>query len=118
MEETESVLVSVSIVVKAPVTRPLPEDAMTDRLQEEFLNAVADRLQTCVDGLRGEPWFEEDTGVNFHYLSQTSPAAEKNAGRCASCGRWTSDYNAPDFLDQLALGKIIDGRLLCIECRM
>ena len=118
MPQTQSVLVSISIVVTAPATDPWPDDAITDQAQEQFLDMVAQRLGASVPDLKDEPWFEEDVGVNFHYLSPGIGDYEQNATRCSSCGRWTSDYNAPAFLDLLALGKMVDGRLVCSECRI
>lgn len=116
MPRTESVLVSVSIVVSAPVSDPMPQDAMGDSVQEDFLDAVADRLAESVKDLSKKPWFEEYAGVSYHYLSADSPAGEQNAHRCARCGRWTSDMNAPQFLTQLAWGKSLGGALVCTEC--
>ena len=110
MLKTESVLISVSIIVTAPALDPLPDGEVVDSVLEDFCGAVAERLGASVTDLKRESWFEEDSGVNFNYLS------EENAGHCAKCGRWTSDYDAPDFLDRLMIGKTIEGELLCDEC--
>ena len=116
MPKTESILISVSVVVAAPVSENLPDDDTFDAVQDEFIDAVSERLGASAPALKGEPWFEEYQGVTFHYLSAEGHHAEKNAGRCASCGRWMSDYDAPDFLDLLRIGKTIEGKLLCDEC--
>jgi len=115
MPKIESVLISVSIVVTAPVSE-LPEDALLDSVQEAFLDAVAERLRSGVAAMENEPWLELNAGVSFHYLSPQNEFSEKNVGRCAECGRWTSDCDAPDFLIMLGVGRTIDGRLVCDEC--
>ena len=117
MQKTESVMVSVSIIVTAPVGE-LSETDMVDKLQEAFLGSVAKRLGSSVPALEDEPWFEQDLGSSYHYLSPTSPFPEKNAARCARCGLWTSDCEAPDFLIMLGVGRIINGKLVCGECRV
>jgi len=116
MPKTESILLSFSIVVTAPLS-DLPEDALVDSLQGAFLDAVSERLRSSVAAMENEPWFEQDAGVSYHYLSPQNEVSEKNAGRCAECGRWTSDCDAPDFLIMLGVGRSIDGRLICHECR-
>ena len=45
--------------------------------------------------MQGEPWFEDDMGVNYCYLSPQGELPEENAHHCADCGRWTSDSDAP-----------------------
>ncbi len=117
MPKTESVLVSASIVVTAPTSDSLPEDAMIDAHQEAFLDSVADRLRASVRDLEQESWFEQDLGSSYHYLSPETHFPEKNAGRCAECGRWTSDVDEPDFLILLVIGSTVDGKLVCNECR-
>ena len=110
MAKTESVLISASVIVTAPMNEALPNGEVIDNVLEAFCDAAAERLRASVPALKDERWFEEDQGVNFHYLS------EENAGHCAKCGRWMSDYDAPDFLDLLMLGKTVAGELLCDEC--
>ena len=55
MARTESVLISVSVVVTAPVSDALPDDASSDVVQAEFINAIAERLRASVPNLKGEP---------------------------------------------------------------
>jgi len=116
MPKTESVLISVSIVVTAPVSETLAEGKVLDPLQVEFLRAVAERLRSSVSALEQEPWFEQDAGVCFHYLSPQNGAVEKNVGRCARCGRWTSDCESPNFQELLMIGYTVAGELVCDEC--
>ena len=116
MNKTEPVLVSISFVVNAPIGEPLSDDERIDMVQDDFLNAVADRLQASCESLKLEPWFESYQGVAYHYLAVENEAREENAGRCARCGRWTSDFNKPDFLSLLMNGETIEGELICSEC--
>ena len=116
MAKTESVLISASVVVTAPTNEALPDGEVIDNVLEAFCDAVAERLRASVPALEGEPWFEEDQGVTFHYLSAEGHHAEENAGHCAKCGGWTSDYDAPGFLDLLMIGKTIEGKLICDQC--
>ena len=116
MPKTESVLISVSIIVAAPVSETFSEEDVFDSVQDAFFDLVSERLSASVPALEQEPWFEEYQGVAYHYLSAEGHHAEKNAGRCAKCGRWMSDYDAPDFLDLLRIGKTVAGELLCDEC--
>ena len=111
MYKEEPVLVSVSVVVSAPASERLPEDAVLDPVREAFLDDVAARLGTGVESLRSESWLVEDTGSSFIYLEQ-----EENANRCSRCGRWTSDPDKPEFLNALMIGRSVDGNVLCDEC--
>ncbi len=99
----------------------LAEEDATDKVTEAFLDAVAARLSPIVATLENEPWFMENAGIHYHYLAidEDSPfrwIMEKNVGRCSRCGRWTSDYKAPDYLDLLMIGEMIEGKLYCDEC--
>jgi len=39
-----------------------------------------------------------------------------NCGRCASCGRWVSDREIDNFIEQLNIAATVNGDLLCDEC--
>jgi hypothetical protein len=110
------VLVSISIIVTVPVSEEVPEDAVLAAMGEDFLSAVGDRLAKSVADFENEPWFQDCTGVHYHYLSGESFAVEKNVGRCTLCRRCTTDMNAPDAMALLTWGKRIDGQLICNEC--
>lgn len=102
MSYSEPILISVSIVVAAPVSEHIPDNTSPDPLWEPFLDDVSTRLGASVAPLKAEPWFVQDAGFTYHYLN------EENAGRCARCGRWTTDYERPEPLRLLMYGRSVD----------
>jgi hypothetical protein len=110
MPKTQPVAISVTIIVNAPVSETLPEDSSFDSILDTFLTEVSERLGASIAALKQEPWFEQDAGTNYHYL------LEEPAGRCTRCGRWTSDFEAPQYFDLVTTGTTVEGQLLCVEC--
>ncbi len=39
-----------------------------------------------------------------------------NCGKCSSCGRWTTDREAPEAIKQICFGARVEGKILCDEC--
>ena len=114
--KTEPVLISFSIVVNAPVSESVQFNATLDHVQEKFLSAVAVKIRACLETLKEEPWFDEEEGVLFNYLSSENLVAEENVGRCVRCNRWSSYMEKPHFLRTIHWGNTVNGQLICLEC--
>jgi hypothetical protein len=98
------VLVTTAIVVHVPEDR------------EGGFNLVApyaDRLrQAIAEAFRQTPEVEYPEAMEFRDISDES----ENAGRCARCGGWISDYTRPDCLTGIGSGRRINGTFLCDQC--
>lgn len=104
--KTQTVLVTVSVVVDAPAD----EDQCYERLM-----AVSQRLWQAAEGVcTAEPDCTSLGVSSYHYLENGS----ENARRCDRCRRWSTDVELPDQLDPLRAGSVIGDRFLCESCRV
>lgn len=104
MTDTRLVLVTVSVLVRAPVE--------FDALQQA-LDHVSDSLQQAVQGVVSSDRTLETTGVtSFHYPGDE----DENARRCSLCGRWATDIKQPQWLDGLSNGYEVAGVFRCDQC--
>jgi hypothetical protein len=67
--------------------------------------------------------FIERTFVNgedkFHWTSSLInlyDTEKDNIGKCANCGRWTTNREADNSPSDICNGAIVDGILLCDQC--
>ena len=71
---------------------------------------LADRIQNSInEAVNAE---RDDLGchqVLVHDLTEAS----SNAGRCAVCGAWTTDWLRADRIEALRRGMMVEGDLLC-----
>lgn len=104
MSETQPVVITLSFLTAAP----------TDfEALDRFLDGVTERLELSLDSfLKTDPDVESFEGFSYLYLDDP----EVNAGRCASCGRWTTDNDKPGALNELMIGWVVGGKLTCDEC--
>ena len=71
---------------------------------------LADRIQNSINELAGGD--RDDLGCHQVLVRDLSEHSS-NAGRCAQCGAWTTDWLRSDRIEALRRGMIVDGRLLC-----
>src|SRR5258708_4211570 len=92
---TRTVLITANFVTAAPAQAEERDD---------YLNAFTERLRACLSAfIAAEPSVEESGGFSFFYLDDPDDP-EANAGRCASCHRWTTDIEKPEVLHGLLYG--------------
>lgn len=104
MESTQSVLITFSVIVDAPVQF---------EARERVLDRVSEQLAQATRGLGSkDPSIHATEGFSYHYLGDE----EENARRCDQCGAWTTDTTRPGVIDSLKQGKPVAGGFLCDEC--
>lgn len=105
MNENSKVLVTTSVIVDVLDD----EDGSSDRMKsisDKFRDAVAyafkddDSVQSV--GSVAYDWFRDYT---------------TNVGKCVDCNRWVSNRQEPNELCGLSSATIVDGQLICDECR-
>jgi hypothetical protein len=71
---------------------------------------LADRIQAAINELLEMDG--PDLGCHQVIVRDLQDAAS-NAGRCAECGAWTTDWLREDRIEGLRRGMVLGGRLLC-----
>ncbi|MBL9169934.1 MAG: hypothetical protein JNN07_19515 [Verrucomicrobiales bacterium] len=107
MSKHQDILISTSILVKAPCD---------EARMRELRDRIATRIQRAVEravASESVEWSREST--TFHYL-ESSAAGAKNARRCSYCSSWATDRTQLDAIDGLMPGCELDGRWVCDQC--
>jgi hypothetical protein len=71
---------------------------------------LADRIQAAINEVVQAE--REDLGCHQSVVHDLQDRAS-NAGRCARCGAWTTDWLRQDRIDALRRGMQVGGDLLC-----
>lgn len=107
MPDTQDILISQSILVKAP-----RDDAamceLRDRIAARILQAVEQVMSS-----ESVEWGCECT--NFRYL-ESSAGGATNARRCFYCSSWATDRTQLNAINGLMPGCELDGRWVCDQC--
>ena len=99
------VLLTTSIIVDVPDD----EDGSSPRME-----SVHERLVAAVAGaFEGDDSIKAVGTVAYDWLSHSAT----NAGKCAECERWVSNRELSNELRGLPSATVVDGNLLCDECR-
>jgi hypothetical protein len=78
------------------------------------LKEIAQRLSSAILlAFEGESFVEVTAKISYEWLNE--PGA--NFGRCTDCGRLVSDYAKPHQINGLIDGTVVEGMLICDECR-
>ena len=104
MNKKNTVLVSVNYLVE--VSDDVLEDHGFSEL-EKLENKLADLSESV------------ETELNIEWTSTHSlvlDPAIMNCGKCVNCGCWVSDKNSSEFINELSIGTIYKGKLLCDVC--
>ena len=105
MSKRETVLIKVAYLVELPEEEINSIDGALDKIMIKVGND--EKIQ--IDGKNIDlKWIETS--------SRTLDIDNKNCGRCAKCGEWTTDREKPNFISELDNGATVDGKLLCDEC--
>lgn len=78
-------------------------DKLTNEIGNEDINISVDDKQVIL----------RHQGVSALILDE----GRFNCGRCAKCGGWTTDKEKPDAIEGLSRGTVIDGKLICDQCK-
>jgi hypothetical protein len=101
--ETQKVLFTTSIIVYLP-----------DEDFERFLS-ISEQLREAVASAFKDDESVEPTGViAYNYFDEPTT----NVGKCAQCDDWVSNREAANTLPGLASAILVDGKLICDECRL
>ena len=94
-----------------PVVVELPPGTSADDADSPVWE-LADRIQAAINEVV-EP-DREDLGCHQAVVVDLDDRSS-NAGRCAVCGAWTTDWLREDRppIEALRRGMMVDGRLLC-----
>jgi hypothetical protein len=92
-----------------PVVLELPPQASADD-PDSPLWELADRIQDSINSLVSAD--REDLGCH-QVLARDLQEPSSNAGRCARCGAWTTDWLRADRIEALRRGMLVEGELLC-----
>jgi hypothetical protein len=94
-----------------PVLLELPAGTSPDDADSPIWE-LADRIQAAINDIVEAD--REDLGCHQAVVIDLQDRAS-NAGRCAACGAWTTDWLREDRppIEALRRGMVVDGRLLC-----
>ena len=106
MPDTQDILISQSVLVKAP-----RDEAAMHKLRDR----IAARIQQAVEQVMSSEsveWSRECT----HCRCLESATSRENARRCFYCSSWATDRTKFDAIDGLMPGCELDGRWVCDQC--
>ncbi|MEZ4660601.1 MAG: hypothetical protein R2911_23845 [Caldilineaceae bacterium] len=104
MSNTKTILISINLLAEVPAH--LANDSDFNEF-DRVVGEVTDAVET-VESRFNLSWESTQT--------RTLNESTMNCGRCASCGRWVSDREKDNVIEQLNIGAVVDGNLLCDEC--
>ncbi len=104
LPKTKHVLITTAVVVRMPEgeTESL---AHAEPLAEKMRVAIEDAFQGASD-------VHYPSAMSFLWLDETV----ENAGQCAKCECWVSDYTRSDALIGIGSGRSLGDHWLCDEC--